>query len=221
MKCFWLEGEAVATLQVRVWLTSVATLGLTLTSEKIGDYTMSTAGSDPARDPGSGVLVRLTYVSRSTAALSSAALSAILEQARVNNLPRGITGTLCFNSDLFLQSIEGSRPIINRLYNKLLVDPRHTSVQLLELVEINERQWADWSMGYAVPSADNRAVFLKYSAMAQFQPYTMRARAVLKLLEDLQLRALAEQKAAIVPAPAAPAGIFDRLRVGKARKAGV
>lgn len=176
---------------------------------------MSTTSIDPARDPGSGVLVRLTYVSRSTSALSSAGLAAILEQARANNLPRGITGTLCFNSDLFLQSIEGSRPVINRLYNKLLVDPRHSSVQLLELVEISERQWADWSMGYAVPSADNRAVFLKYSAQAQFQPYTMRAPAVLKLMNDLQVRALAEQAAAAPPPPS----VIERLRSGLVRKA--
>jgi len=134
---------------------------------------------------GGQYLVRLTYVSRSTNKIDGAGFKAILEHAQRQNTRRGITGMLCFNSDLFLQVIEGSRPVINALYARLVVDPRHTDVQLVELVEIPRRSWGQWSMGYAVATAANREVFLRYSAAEVFEPYSMTAEAVQSLLQEL------------------------------------
>lgn len=136
---------------------------------------------------GGQYLVRLTYVSRSTNKIDGAGFKQILEHAQSQNSRRGITGMLCFNSDLFLQTIEGSRPVINALYTRLVADPRHTDVQLIELVEIPRREWGQWSMGYAVAAAANREVFLRYSAAEVFEPYNMTAEAIQLLLKELAL----------------------------------
>lgn len=146
---------------------------------------------------GGQYLVRLTYVSRSTSKIDGAGFKQILEHAQRQNSRRGITGMLCFNSDLFLQTIEGSRPVINALYSRLVADPRHSDVQLVELVEIPRRNWGQWSMGYAVASSTNREVFLRYSAAEVFEPYSMTAEAIQSLLKEL---AFSEMRPA-VPAP--------------------
>ena len=74
---------------------------------------------------------------------------------------------------------------INELYSRLLQDKRHHTVAMLEYAEIDERKWAQWSMGFAAPSADNRALFLKYSGQSVFNPYGMRGYAVKKMLGEL------------------------------------
>ena len=109
----------------------------------------------------------------------------ILQQSQANNLKRDLTGVLAFNSRIFLQGLEGSREQINELYSRLLHDKRHHTVAMLEYAEIDERRWAQWSMGFAAPSADNRALFLKYSGQSAFNPYGMRGYAVKKMLGEL------------------------------------
>jgi hypothetical protein len=160
----------------------------------------------------SDFLVRLTYASRSRETMTAERLTEILEQAQRNNLARGITGILCFNHDVFVQSIEGSRSTINRLYNALLADPRHYNLQAMEMCEITERQWAEWSMGYAVPTSNNRATFLKHSPMPSFEPYAMRSQAVLKLLGELHMQAMSEPGAAAQPTIETPTSLLAKLR---------
>ena len=131
------------------------------------------------------MLVRLVYASTATEGVGMTEFKAILKQSQVNNTARDLTGVLAFNSKIFLQGLEGSREQVNELYSRLLRDPRHNTVAVLEFAEIEEREWAQWSMGFAAQSADNRALFLKYSGQSVFNPYTMHGSAVKKLLGEL------------------------------------
>ena len=131
------------------------------------------------------ILVRLTYVSRAKPDLSSEDLKAILNQARGNNTRQGITGMLCFNKQYFLQTIEGSRAEISALLNKLAADNRHYDLQIIENVEIKNRQWSEWSMDYATPTKENTHVYLKYSTTTSFNPYLLSAVAAQNLLKEL------------------------------------
>ncbi len=45
-----------------------------------------------------------------------------------------------FSKNFFLQSIEGARSVINDLYAKLMQDPRHEDVQIIEFIEIVKQQ---------------------------------------------------------------------------------
>lgn len=131
------------------------------------------------------MLIRLIYASTATDGVDLNEFKRILQQAQVNNQRRDLTGMLAFNSKIFLQALEGARDQVNDLYSKLVRDPRHNTVTMLAYREIGERHWADWSMGFAAPKAENRALFLKYSQQSVFNPYGMNAEAVEKMLMEL------------------------------------
>ena len=131
------------------------------------------------------MLVRLIYASTATEGVGMTEFKGILQQSQANNTRRDLTGVLAFNSKVFLQGLEGSREQINDLYSRLMRDTRHHTVAILEYAEIEERDWAQWSMGFAAQSADNRALFLKYSGQSVFNPYAMSGSAVKKLLGEL------------------------------------
>ena len=150
------------------------------------------------------MLIRLVYASTAQSGVDLNEFKRILLQAQTNNHRRDLTGMLAFNSKIFLQALEGSRDEINDLYARLMRDPRHKTVTLLNYKEIEERHWANWSMGFAAPNTDNRALFLKYSQQSVFNPYNMKADAVEKMLMELATTAIA--LAASAPT-AAPAGI--------------
>lgn len=134
------------------------------------------------------ILVRLTYASRANPDIKTADVDEILAQARDNNEINGITGSLTFNKQFFLQTIEGPRAQINRLLSSLLADQRHYDLQVFEACEINVREWADWSMSYASPSESNRATYLKFSTTIDFNPYLLNAESARALLRELRVK---------------------------------
>ena len=148
------------------------------------------------------MLVRLIYASTATENVGMTEFKGILQQSQVNNNRRDLTGVLAFNSKIFLQGLEGSREEVNDLYTRLLRDPRHHTVAILEYAEIEEREWAQWSMGFAAPSADNRALFLKYSGQSVFNPYAMGGAAVKKLLGELAGKSITMTVPTSLAAPA-------------------
>ncbi len=159
------------------------------------------------------MLIRLVYVSTAQEAVDLAEFKRILLQAQGNNQRRDLTGMLAFNSKIFLQALEGARDQVNDLYARILRDPRHHSLALLKYSEIEERHWANWSMGFAAPNADNRALFLKHSSQSVFNPYVMRADAAEKMLIELSNTAISmtPPAQAAAPAPAQEGGIFARF----------
>ena len=134
------------------------------------------------------MLVRLMYASRAAAAaLDHEELQAILRQSRANNPPLGVTGVLCVcpASGIFLQVLEGGRSAVNRLYQRIVADRRHSAVELLAFEEITERRFAGWAMGQVDMSRLNPALLLKYSEKPVLDPYALPGSASLALLQDL------------------------------------
>ena len=133
------------------------------------------------------MLVRLMYASRTTAPLDPEAMQALLRQCKENNPTQGVTGLLCHCSSngIFMQALEGGRSAVNRLYNRIAADPRHTDVLLLSYEDITERRFAGWSMGQVNMSRLNPGLVLKYSATADLDPYTMSSQVSLALFAEL------------------------------------
>jgi hypothetical protein len=125
------------------------------------------------------------YASRAAAPADSAAVSAILQQSRRHNPPAGITGVLCHSERLFLQVLEGGREQVNRLYARIMADPRHTDITLLHYTEISERRYAGWTMGQTNLDKLNPGTVLRYSALAEFDPYTLSGDSSLALIDEL------------------------------------
>ena len=131
------------------------------------------------------MLVRLMYASRAVPALDQEELVTILRQSKAHNPTTGVTGVLCFSGGIFLQVLEGGRSAVNRLYNRIVADPRHTEVELLLYEEIGERRFASWSMGQVNMSRLNPSLLLKYSATAALDPFSVSGKVSLALFEEL------------------------------------
>jgi len=131
------------------------------------------------------MLVRLLYASRAAEAVTPELLSAILRRSRQHNPAQGITGVLCCSGDVFLQVLEGGRPAVNRLYARIVADPRHREPELLAYESIVERRFAGWSMGQVQLSRTNPALLLKYSATEALDPFVVPGAVSMALLDEL------------------------------------
>jgi hypothetical protein len=133
------------------------------------------------------MLVRLLYASRAVDSIDSEMLDEIVQESREHNPEHGITGMLCsyVDGNSFLQVLEGGREEVNRLYNKIVCDERHTDVVLLDYEEISERRFANWRMGRIDLGRVNPSVLLRFSERPVLDPPTMSATAAMALLEEL------------------------------------
>ena len=93
-------------------------------------------------------LVRLIYVSHATHTLSADSIFMLLSRARSNNSSQEITGVLAFNNGRFLQILEGPRMAVERLFSHIKKDPRHHGILMVERVQVTERVFSSWSMGW-------------------------------------------------------------------------
>lgn len=118
------------------------------------------------------MMIRLTYASRATN-LGPMDIKDILASSRRNNQQLGVTGSLCLCNGIFLQCLEGDRTVVNTLYHKILVDKRHRGSQIIGYEEIVKRMFTTWAMGLIPSNNDNVALFLKYSTLAEFDPFAM------------------------------------------------
>ena len=73
-------------------------------------------------------------------------LEDILTKSQANNPAIGVTGNLIYHSDLFLQLLEGPHSAVNRLYETILADNRHTDIVKLRDETFNRRLFASWAM---------------------------------------------------------------------------
>ena len=73
-------------------------------------------------------------------------LEDILTKSRANNPAIGVTGNLIYHSDLFLQLLEGPHVAVNKLYETILADNRHTDIVKLRDETFNRRLFASWAM---------------------------------------------------------------------------
>ncbi len=131
-------------------------------------------------------LARLVYTSTISKGFNAGDIEEILETARINNTKNNITGMLCFSSNYFLQCLEGSRRKINNTYHKILNDPRHEEIIMLDYNEISAREFSMWAMGYMPESSLTTPLNLKYSGTPEFSPYEMSGESAHKMMLELR-----------------------------------
>jgi hypothetical protein len=131
------------------------------------------------------MLIQLTYASRTSSVFTNDDLASILKASQRNNARVGVTGALCLANGIFLQQLEGDRAEVNRLYHRILADPRHREPAVLDFSEITSRRFTTWSMGSLAPLEANRHIFLKYSRSASFDPYGMSGSTLKEFFNEL------------------------------------
>ena len=88
------------------------------------------------------------YVSRATTAFDNAQVQSILQASRRQNARLDVTGCLLFSGHCFAQVLEGRQAVVSALARKIAADPRHVGVRVLSEGQRDERDYADWAMGY-------------------------------------------------------------------------
>ncbi|MFO1496395.1 MAG: BLUF domain-containing protein [Lysobacterales bacterium] len=130
-------------------------------------------------------LCRLIYASRAVELPRPEDIDAILGVSRANNAKVGVTGALMYSSREFLQCLEGAREAVNSTYARIIKDPRHTEVTILEFSEIERRWFAGWGMHHVPPLWSTRQMLLRYAERETFNPLKMSAACARAMLSDL------------------------------------
>jgi len=131
------------------------------------------------------LIARLIYASAVTAPLGAEGLTALMEQARLRNKLRGLTGLLAFDSRYFLQMLEGSPRALSDLYGSMVRDPRHKALLLLKFARVESRLFPDWAMGFVPADATHLAMCARLMASSGFEPFTLDGERAEMLLTDL------------------------------------
>lgn len=90
----------------------------------------------------------VSYMSLQSRLMTRDEMDNMLFQIREKNKRLAITGLLLLIQGKFVQYIEGPEEEIDRVYEKIKIDPRHNELLLLDDGDINERQFKDWSMAF-------------------------------------------------------------------------
>ena len=94
-------------------------------------------------------LVHCIYCSASAkGSYTEKELEDILTVSRKNNLRSDVTGILLYFNGSIFQVLEGERPVVERVFDKISQDIRHAKVTKLIFESIEQRDFAHWTMGY-------------------------------------------------------------------------
>jgi len=127
-------------------------------------------GWDPTWVDAEAELCRLIYFSRVRAGLSRADLKDILARSRRNNAAVAVTGALCFDHSRILQVLEGKRLHVNRVFGRILADPRHHEVGIVTFTPVATRLFPVWSMLYVGADRLTQDVCRRFCGVTGFRP---------------------------------------------------
>ena len=91
---------------------------------------------------------QIVYISAQTVEFDDAALRELLAVARKNNHAAGISGMLLYHDGSFIQVLEGDQDTVERLFDKIDLDKRHTNTTVIFRGHAEERTFDEWAMGY-------------------------------------------------------------------------
>ncbi len=93
--------------------------------------------------------LQLIYASAAVKPFTPPELRDLLAGARTRNAAAEVSGLLLYHEGSFLQILEGEPTTVQALFEKIGKDPRHANMLLLSQKTIEERNFGDWSMGFA------------------------------------------------------------------------
>lgn len=94
-------------------------------------------------------LVHCVYSSAATVDFSQQDIIELLNTAKKKNLEIGVTGMLLYDSGSFFKVLEGAPDVVKTLLRKIQCDKRHDRVVKIIFEEIEERSFAQWTMGFS------------------------------------------------------------------------
>lgn len=98
-------------------------------------------------------LIHLIYSSAGTRPFQDEELVELLIRSRSKNARLGITGMLLYDNGSFFQILEGYPEAVDKLYQTIAQDERHTKAVVIIREPIPKRSFGEWTMGYSKVTA--------------------------------------------------------------------
>lgn len=76
--------------------------------------------------------------------LPAAAILRIEREAQRNNLAQGLSGEMSYSDGRFTQVMEGGAEAIMSLAARIMIDPRHSRINVLTLRPVRHRRYGTW-----------------------------------------------------------------------------
>ena len=130
-------------------------------------------------------LHRIVYYSRQTAAVSTdldLEVRKIIAASIQNNRADNLTGLLITVQGSFLQALEGPSDAVRTTYGRILNDPRHDGVTMIEAAPAETRLFAEWNMCARAVALSDREILDALDSRGPFEPRRLNSRSALKLL---------------------------------------
>ena len=106
------------------------------------------------------MLHRIIYLSTAINDFNPFEIKKMLFKAKINNKENNLTGILVYLEGNIIQIIEGEKPDVFKLYNRIVTDNRHKNIIKVIDGEITERQFEAWAMGFSeINTADFTNLF--------------------------------------------------------------
>lgn len=122
-------------------------------------------------------------------------LNKIMQASVRNNERDGITGALLFDPIWFVQILEGEREAISATLRRIMPDPRHDAVTVMDCAPIESRLFGNWWMGVANMNV-HTALLAQHGLGPRLDPRRMTGAATLALAVDVARAGLNRQVAA-------------------------
>ncbi len=149
--------------------------------QKTIDYALEANKRD-----GEHILMSLTYIGKNRGKNRGILLTRTLEYWRKTNAKIAITSAIAINENYFIQNIEGSRPVINKVLAFLTNEYPRLSLHIIDVEEIEMRRWDGFLIKYLTSSVQDEKYTLKnFSAGADFNPYLMTKTQITGFIEDI------------------------------------
>jgi hypothetical protein len=103
------------------------------------------------------MLSQIIYSSNATQSMDSNELERILNDARIGNEARNVTGALVYGGGVFLQVLEGERVVLDELVANIRNDGRHGAMKVFHDAEISQRAFSEWRMAYLSSDIEDMA----------------------------------------------------------------
>jgi len=115
------------------------------------------------------MMIRITYTSAATQAITPSMILDILEAARDFNGNRGVSGLLYCAQNQFAQVLEGEAEAVDTIFEKIKTDARHKNITV-KREDITERAFQDWRMAFVDSSTAEVARVLIGHGLDSYEP---------------------------------------------------
>lgn len=133
--------------------------------------------------------VQLIYASRATFKPNirggiDREVARILMESRRNNSKRDVGGVLYYGDGNFFQCLEGESAAVDKVFEKIKHDPRHSQIRVLAKRTVANRKFESWSMKY-ISVQDRMRHMLQKNGFSTFEPYKFNDAMITQVIEIL------------------------------------